>query len=123
MSTGAQPWPHRVHWPHRWVVWVVLGLLGAAGIAVGANRAYFAAPETRSEFMQAILDDVVTGPNRLSPGATAYVSGPHGTWVGSAGVANVKAAEPMPSDARMRIERPARRGSWRWSSSSSRRAS
>ena len=54
--------------------------------------------------MQGILDGMVTGPNRLAPGATAYVSGPHGTWVGSAGVADVKAAEPMPMDARMRIE-------------------
>jgi len=54
--------------------------------------------------MQGILDGVVTGPNRLAPGATAYVSGPHGTWVGSAGVAEVKTAEPMPLDARMRIE-------------------
>ena len=68
------------------------------------DRAFLAGPQTRSEFLQGILDGVVTGPNRLAPGATAYVSGPHGTWVGSAGVADVKTAEPMPSDARMRIE-------------------
>jgi hypothetical protein len=52
--------------------------------------------------MQDILDGVVTGPNRLAPGATAYVTGQHGTWVGSAEVTDVKTAEPMPSDARMR---------------------
>jgi len=104
MSTGAQPLPHRVHWPLRWVVWLVAGLVVAAGIAVGVDRAFFAGQETRSEFMQGILNEVVTGPNQLAPGATAYVSGPHGTWVGSAGVADVKTAEPMPLDARMRIE-------------------
>jgi hypothetical protein len=104
MSTGAQPLPHRVRWLHRWVVWLVAGLVMAAGIAVGVDRAFLAGQETRPEFMQGILDGVVTGPNRLAPGATAYVFGPHGTWVGSAGVADVKTAEPMPLDARMRIE-------------------
>jgi len=104
MSTETQSLPHRVHWPHRWVVWLVAGLVVAAGIAVGLDRAFFAGQETRSEFMQGILDGVVTGPDRLAPGATAYVSGPHGSWVCSAGVADVKTAGPMPLDARMRIE-------------------
>ena len=103
MSTGVQPLPHRVHWPRRWVVWLVAGLVVAAGVAVGVDRAIFAG-QTRSEFMQGVLDGVVSGPNRLAPGATAYVSGPHGIWVGSAGVANVKTGEPMRLDARMRIE-------------------
>jgi D-alanyl-D-alanine carboxypeptidase len=101
---GAQPLRHRVHWLHRWAVWLVAGLVAVAGIAVGVDRAFFAREETRSQFMQGILDGVVTGPNRLAPGATAYVSEPHGTWIGSAGVADVKTAEPMPLDARMRIE-------------------
>ena len=104
VSTGAQPLPHRVHWPHRWVVWLVAGLVVAAGVAVGVDRAFLAGQETRSEFMQGVLDGVVSGPNRLAPGATAYVSGPHGTWVGSAGLSSVKTGEPMRLDARMRIE-------------------
>jgi D-alanyl-D-alanine carboxypeptidase len=54
--------------------------------------------------MQEILNGLVTGPDRLAPGATAYVSGPQGTWVGSAGVADVITGEPMPVNARMRIE-------------------
>ena len=37
-------------------------------------------------------------------GATAYVFGPHGTWVGSAGIANVKTGEAMQPDARLRIQ-------------------
>jgi D-alanyl-D-alanine carboxypeptidase len=104
VSTGAQSSPHRVHRPHRKVLWLVVGLLAAAVIAVGVGRAFFAGQETRSEHMQGILNGLVTGPDRLAPGATAYVSGPHGTWVGSAGVADVSTGEPMPVNARMRIE-------------------
>ena len=40
MPTGAQPLPHGVHRPHRWVVWLVAGLVAAAGIAVGIDRAF-----------------------------------------------------------------------------------
>lgn len=40
MSTGAHPLPHRVHWPHRWGVWL-LAVLVAAGIAVGIDRVFF----------------------------------------------------------------------------------
>jgi D-alanyl-D-alanine carboxypeptidase len=105
MSTDVQPSPHSTHRPRLWVVWLVVGLSASAVIAAGVDRAFFAgARETRSEFMQATLDRVVTGPNRLAPGVTAYVSGPHGTWAAAAGFANVKTGEPMRPDARMRIE-------------------
>ncbi len=54
--------------------------------------------------LQRMLDDVVTGRDRLAPGATAFVSGPRGTWVGSAGVADITTREPMRSVARMRLQ-------------------
>ena len=38
------------------------------------------------------------------PGATAYVSGPKGTWTGSTGFADVAGRVPMPADARVRLE-------------------
>lgn len=103
--------PRSVRWPHRKLLWLVVGLVAAGGIAIGVSQAFFAGQQTRSQFMQGILDREVTGPNRLAPGATAYVSGPHGTWVGSAGVANVKTGAPMPVNARMRIESNSRGGS------------
>jgi D-alanyl-D-alanine carboxypeptidase len=54
--------------------------------------------------LQRVLDSVIHGPKRIAPGATAFVSGPHGTWLGSAGVADVKTGEKMRPDARMRLE-------------------
>lgn len=104
MPSYAQPLSRRVRRPHpRWL-WLVVGLVVTAAAVVGAGRALMPGQATRPEYLQSVLDGLVRGPERLAPGATAYVSGPHGTWVGSAGVANVKAGEPMPADARMRIE-------------------
>ncbi len=40
MSKGAHPVPHRVRWPYRWVVWLLVGLVVAAGIGVGIDRAF-----------------------------------------------------------------------------------
>ena len=51
MSTGAHPVPHRVHWPHRWVVWLLVGLVAAAGrvgIGVGIDRAFFSGQAQQS---------------------------------------------------------------------------
>jgi pimeloyl-ACP methyl ester carboxylesterase len=41
MSTDAHPQPHRAHWPHRWLVGLLVGLGAATGIAVGIDRAFF----------------------------------------------------------------------------------
>ena len=44
MSTGARQLPHRFHWPHRWVGWLLVGvasLLAAVGIVVAIDRALF----------------------------------------------------------------------------------
>src|SRR5690242_20097155 len=49
--------------------------------------------QARPTELQRILDGVVTGRDRLAPGATAFVTGPRGTWIGSAGVADVATRE------------------------------
>lgn len=96
------PLSHRIRWSRRWL-WLAVGLVVLVGVIFGVDRAFFAR-ETRQEYMQQVLDTLVRGPDRLAPGVTAYVSGPHGTWVGAAGVANVKTGQPMTPDTRMRIE-------------------
>jgi D-alanyl-D-alanine carboxypeptidase len=53
--------------------------------------------------LQAMLDELVEGPNRIAPGATAYVSDHGDTWLGASGLAAVT-GEPMPTDARVRLE-------------------
>jgi D-alanyl-D-alanine carboxypeptidase len=53
---------------------------------------------------QQFLNGLVGGRSSLAPGATAYVSGPHGKWMGAAGVSDTSTCTPMPIDARMRLE-------------------
>jgi len=99
---------------------VVAALAAAAGVVVAAmgipiavDRAFFSvetqvcrpqATQSSRPKLQRILDDVVGGPSKLAPGAAAYVSGPHGGWLGAAGVADTSTCARMPVDARMRLE-------------------
>lgn len=87
----------------RRIVWVVAGVVLAAGVAVAVDRAFFSGDtaSSRPELQQA-LDSVVR--SGAAPGATAYVIGPHGAWSGASGVANVADGTAMRPDARMRIE-------------------
>jgi D-alanyl-D-alanine carboxypeptidase len=61
------------------------------------------ATERRPELQQT-LANLVTGSGRIAPGASAVVVGPHGTWVGAAGFADVNSRQRMFPDARMRLE-------------------
>lgn len=51
-----------------------------------------------------MLASLVSGPNRIAPGVVAYVNGPDGTWMDSAGVAHVKGGELMEPIHEMRLE-------------------
>ncbi|HZE03674.1 MAG TPA: serine hydrolase domain-containing protein, partial [Solirubrobacteraceae bacterium] len=104
MSTGAQPLRHWAQLPHRRVLWLVVGVLAAAGIGVGIDRTLFAGGpgQPSRPALQQTLDRLVQA--GVAPGVTAYVAGPQGTWAGSAGVADVTTGAPISPDARMRIE-------------------
>jgi D-alanyl-D-alanine carboxypeptidase len=85
-----------------------LVLVGLAVVACGAGlvrREVFSPTvvAARPE-LQRILDRLALGRERVSPGAAAYVTGPHGTWLGAAGLANVTTVEPMRPDTRIRLE-------------------
>ena len=83
MSTGAQPVPHRIRRPYGWVVWLIAGLVAASAIGVVVDRTVRSQPAPVAHAdLQRILDGLVTGPDRIAPGVTAYVSGPHGGWLG-----------------------------------------
>ncbi len=96
----------RIRSRHSRAIGLIAGLLVvAAVVAVLVDRLGFS-ERTQADRpdLQRILDGLVTGRGRVAPGVTAYVSGPHGTWLGSAGLANVKTGEPMPPNARMHLE-------------------
>jgi D-alanyl-D-alanine carboxypeptidase len=107
MATGLQHLPYRVRRLRPAVAWSLLAI--ALALVVGAaamadRRKDSGADERLRPELQRVLDGLVSGPNRIAPGATAYVSGPQGTWLGSAGVADLRNDAPMPTDARMRLE-------------------
>jgi D-alanyl-D-alanine carboxypeptidase len=103
-STGAEPL-HNVRSAHRRLLWLVAGLVAAAGIAVGVDRLFFSGGGQASRpDLERTLDALVRGGQRSAPGASAYVVGRDGSWAGAAGIANVKTAEAMTVDTRMRIE-------------------
>lgn len=106
ISTRAQPLPHRLHMRRRTVVLAgVVLLLAAAGIAVAVDPFQSSQrTETARPGLQRLVDGLVEGPSKIAPGATAYVSGPHGTWLGAAGVADTETGAAMRPDARMRLE-------------------
>jgi len=85
---------------------LLAGLVVAAGVAVIVDQVAFSGRATASTRpdLQQVLGRLVTGPGKIAPGVTAYVSGPNGAWMGSAGVANVKTHEKMRPDARMRLD-------------------
>jgi D-alanyl-D-alanine carboxypeptidase len=101
----GRPLRQRMHRAHPAVLVVLGGILVAAGIAVAVDRlAFSGGTQAARPELQRILDGLVTGPSSLAPGAAAYVSGPHGTWLAAAGVADASTGAPMTTDARVRLE-------------------
>ena len=84
---------------------MLAGLVAAVmAVAIAIPLSLGGGTTTSRTGFQRILDGLVSGPQRVAPGATAYVFGPHGTWVGSAGIANVKTGQKMWPDAQLRIQ-------------------
>jgi hypothetical protein len=105
VSTTTQPLLRRVRGRHSLAVWLIAALVVAAAAAVAVDRALFSeSTQAARPDLQWILDGLVTGDGRVAPGVTAHVSGPQGTWVGSAGLANVKTGEPMRPELMMHLD-------------------
>lgn len=82
---------------------LVVSVVGAA-VGFGLSTGSGSGESSVAAEHQRALNEVVSGPERLSPGATAFVMGPHGVWNGAAGTAQVGSGEAMSPDARMRLE-------------------
>jgi D-alanyl-D-alanine carboxypeptidase len=97
--------PPRVRRRAAWIVAIVALVLVAAGIPVAVlnTRGHHAQTVARPD-LHGVLVQLTSGSARIAPGATAYVAGPQGNWLGAAGIADVATARPMPVDARMRLE-------------------
>ena len=80
----------------------VLACVIALVLVAGCGGAATTKQPTRPG-LQRILHGLVTGQLRAAPGAVAYVSGPHGTWEGAAGWADVARRVPMTPDTRSRV--------------------
>ncbi len=110
MSTSAHPSLHKSHGRSRWPLWLTCVVL-LVGVAVLVDRVALA-PSKRAPQITFIerpdlawqVASLVTGSARTAPGATAYVLGSKGAWLGAEGLANVSTGETMPPDARMRLE-------------------
>ena len=88
----------------RRLAWLVCAaVLLAGGLLVLVDRdAFTGRSHNQRPDLQRVLDGLVSGWSRMTPGVTAYVAGPRGAWTGSAGVAAPGVA--MRPDARMRLE-------------------
>ena len=104
MATPAVHHRHR-HAAHQRgrIVWLgLVAILLAGGLAVLIDRtASSGGPQNSRPTLQRVIDGLVTGPGRIAPGVTAYLAGPRGVWVGSAGNATIDT--PMRPAARLRL--------------------
>ena len=88
---------------------LVAGLVVSAGVALAVDRLAFSGSTQLSRpALQRVLDGLVSGPAKIAPGATAFVAGPHGRWLGAAGIADTSTGAKLPADARMRTSRDPR---------------
>ena len=105
LSTSTLHPLQRIRRPRARPVLIAGLVVAAAATVVLADRVLVSdGTQTARPELQRILDGLVTGRDRIAPGVTAYVRGPHGTWTSSSGLADVHIGEPMRPDGRMRLE-------------------
>jgi D-alanyl-D-alanine carboxypeptidase len=96
MSTRAQPLPHRWRWPRRWLFWLLVALVVAAGIGVALDRTVFSggtqavasAPKDVQDSVQALVSGSI-------PGAILFVRQGERSYTVAAGYADKAKKVPM----------------------------
>ena len=86
------------------LVWAVTALVVVAVIGIALERAVVPGSSRSRPDLQQILESLISGRGRVAPGVTAFVSGPHGSWSGAAGLANVRTGVGMRPDAPMHLD-------------------
>jgi len=86
------------------LAWAVVASVVAVGIGIAVERATAPRSSASRPELQQILERLVGGPGRVAPGVTAFVSGPHGSWSGAAGLADVRTGAAMWPDAPMHLD-------------------
>lgn len=103
MSTRSHPASQRLR-RHRRLILAGLAVVVLAAAAAVAVVALTSTGSDESSERTGVLAGLVHGPNRVAPGATAYVVGPDGAWSGAVGVADLRTGAPMRADSRMRVQ-------------------
>ena len=111
MSTSTHAGLRRLRRRHARFAWLIVGLLSVVGAALAIDRLIVGSsprpPAVRfvaRPDLAGVIDGLVIGSARDTPGVTAYVASPRGAWLYSSGVANVATGATMPPHARIRIE-------------------
>lgn len=95
MSTGAHPVPHSGRRPHRLLLWLLVGLIAAAGIAVVLDRTVFSGTTATSPAPKDVQRSVRALVSGSIPGAMLFVRQGDRSYTVTAGYADRAKKTPM----------------------------
>ncbi len=98
MSNSAQPLPHRGRWAHRRLLWLLVGLIAVAGIAVALDRTVFLGEETAASAPKDVQNRVQALVSGSIPGALLFVRQGDRSYTVTAGYADKAKKTPMRAD-------------------------
>ena len=95
MSTGAHPLPRSGRWPHWRLVWLLVGLIAAAGVAVALDRTAFSGSRAGSSAPKDVQNSVQALVGGSVPGALLFVRQGDRSYTVTAGYAEKADKTPM----------------------------
>jgi hypothetical protein len=95
VSAGAHPLPHAGRWPHRRLLWLLVGLIAAAGTAIALDRAVFSGSQADSSAPKDVQNRVQALVRGSIPGALLFVRQGDRSYTVTAGYAEKANKTPM----------------------------
>jgi D-alanyl-D-alanine carboxypeptidase len=95
VPTGAHPLPHAGRWPHRRLLWLLVGLVAAAGTAVALDRTVFSGTQAMSSAPKDVQRNVRALVSGSIPGALLFVRQGDRSYTVTAGYAEKATKKPM----------------------------